>query len=248
VTITGGGGNDTLTTNNGAHTFNLTGHNAGNFANITFSGIQSLVGGTGRDAFRFTNNSAVLDGTINGGGGDFLDYSGYTIPVTVNLATGAATGVDGGKAGGISNIQNVIGGAGNDTLSGDAQGNILIGGGASNVINGGAGASILMAGSGTATVNGGSGNDILIGGTTSFDTSYSTLDSLLAEWQSNKAYAQRVSDLKHGGGLNGTNTLVLNTTVHGGGADTLVGKGPNDWFFEFANDTILGFVSGEQIN
>jgi hypothetical protein len=54
--------------------------------------------------------------------------------------------------------------------------------------------------------------------------------------------------LKHGGGLNGTNTLVVNTTVHGGGADTLVGKGANDWFFEFAGDTILGFVPGEQIN
>jgi hypothetical protein len=249
VTITGGGGADTLLTNNGAHIINITGHNAGNFANITFSGIESLVGGTGLNAFRFTNNSAVLDGTINGGGsGDFLDYSGYTIPVTVNLATGSATGVDGGKAGGILNIQNVIGGAGNDTLTGDAQGNILIGGSASNVIDGGSGASILMAGSGTATVNGGSGNDILIGGTTSFDSSYSALDSLLAEWQSNKTYSQRISDLKHGGGLNGTNTLVLNTTVLGGGADTLVGKGPNDWFFEFANDTILGFVPGEQIN
>jgi Ca2+-binding RTX toxin-like protein len=116
------------------------------------------------------------------------------------------------------------------------------------VINGGTAASILMAGSGTATVNGGSGNDILIGGTSSFDSSYSALDSLLAEWQSSKSYSQRISDLKNGGGLNGTNTLVANTTVHGGGADTLVGKGPNDWFFEFANDTILGFVPGEQIN
>jgi hypothetical protein len=249
VTITGGGGLDTLKTNNGAHTINLTGHNAGNFDNITFTGFQNLVGGTGRDAFRFTNNSAVLDGTINGGGGgDFLDYSGYTIPVFVNLATGSATGVDGGKAGGVINIQNVIGGAGNNTLTGDAQGNILIGGGASNVIDGGTAASILMAGSGTATVDGGSGNDILIGGTTSFDASYSALDSLLAEWQSNKSYAQRISDLKHGGGLNGTNTLAVNTTVHGGGADTLVGRGPNDWFFAFANDTILGFVPGEQIN
>jgi Ca2+-binding RTX toxin-like protein len=155
--------------------------------------------------------------------------------------------VDGGKAGGISNIQNVIGGAGNDTLTGDAQGNILIGGAGTNVINGGIGASILMAGSGTATVNGGSGNDILIGGTTAFDANYAALNSLLAEWQSSKTYAQRISDLKNGGGLNGTNRLVLNTTVHGGGADILKGKGPNDWFFEFPGDTILGFVPGEQI-
>jgi hypothetical protein len=249
VTLTGGGGNDTLQTNNGAHVFNLTGHNAGSFSGITFSGFQNLVGGTGRDAFRFTNNSAVLDGTINGGGGgDFLDYSGYTIPVTVNLTTGSATAVDAGNAGGIRNIQNVIGGAGNDTLSGDAQGNILIGGAGSNLINGGIGASILMAGSGTATVNGRSGNDILIGGTTVFDSNYAALDSLLAEWQSSKTYVQRISDLKNGGGLNGTNKLVVNTTVLRGGADILEGKGPNDWYFELSGDTILGFIPGEQIN
>ena len=61
-------------------------------------------------------------------------------------------------------------------------------------------------------------------------------------------YAQRISDLKNGGGFNGTNRLVVNTTVLGGGADTLKGKGPHDWFFEFPGDTILGFVPGEQIN
>jgi hypothetical protein len=83
---------------------------------------------------------------------------------------------------------------------------------------------------------------------TTFDTNYAALDSLLAEWQSSKTYTQRISDLKHGGGLNGNNTLVVNTTVLGGGADTLKGKGPHDWFFEFRGDTILGFVPGEQIN
>ena len=48
--------------------------------------------------------------------------------------------------------------------------------------------------------------------------------------------------------LNGNNTLVVNTTVRGGGTDILKGKGPNDWFFEFPGDTLLGFVPGEQIN
>ena len=51
-----------------------------------------------------------------------------------------------------------------------------------------------------------------------------------------------------GGGLNGSNTLVVNTTVRGGGTDILKGKGPNDWFVEFPGDTLLGFVPGEQIN
>jgi hypothetical protein len=63
-----------------------------------------------------------------------------------------------------------------------------------------------------------------------------------------KPYAQRIGDLKNGGGLNGKNTLVVNTTVHGGGADTLKGKGPKDWFFEFPGDTSLDSSPGEQIN
>src|SRR5262249_61759928 len=107
-----------------------------------------------------------------------------------------------------------------------------------------------MPGSGTGTVDVGSGNDILIGGTTAFDSNYAALDSILAEWQSNKSYSQRISDLKGttSGGLNDSNKLIINTSVFGGGADTLVGKGPNDWYLEFANDTILGHLSGEQIN
>jgi hypothetical protein len=42
VTLTGGGSNDTLQTNNGAHTFNFTGHNAGNFSVITDPGAEGL--------------------------------------------------------------------------------------------------------------------------------------------------------------------------------------------------------------
>ena len=60
------------------------------------------------------------------------------------------------------------------------------------------------------------------------------------------------SYFKNGGGLNGTNKLVLNTTVldHSGAPDTLTGGAGLDWFFQFAADTITDRNNGgaEQVN
>ncbi len=108
--------------------WNLTGLNSGTvtvegFRGITFSGIEHLIGGEGEDTFAFVDGVSFA-GTIDGGAGtDTLDYSAYTTGVTVNLAGGTATG-----ATGINSIQDVIGGSGNDTLTGDAIANILVGG------------------------------------------------------------------------------------------------------------------------
>ncbi len=105
-----------------ATTWNLTGPNAGTvtlegFEDITFSNIDSLVGADGEDTFVFVDGVSFA-GTIDGGGGtNTLDYSACTTGVTVNLG-----------ATGITNIQDVIGGSGNDTLTGNANANVLVGG------------------------------------------------------------------------------------------------------------------------
>ena len=70
-------------------------------------GIENLKGGSASDVFQFQNGKGVTGSINGGGGGDWLDFSAYTTPVIVNLGTGQATG----EAGGISNIQNVHGGA-----------------------------------------------------------------------------------------------------------------------------------------
>lgn len=116
---------------------------------------------------------------------------------------------------------------------GNALGNILIGGSATNVITGGSGRSLLIGGTGSATIKGGPADDLLIAGTTSFDSNHAAPMSILAEWQrTDKTYAQRIADLKHGGGLNGTTKLIWGTTVHDDdGADTLTGGPGLDWFF-----------------
>jgi hypothetical protein len=252
----GGTGANTLICPNTTNTWSITGADAGNINGaVNFTGIGNLVGDTGVDTFRFTAAASQV-ANINGGGaplgqGNWLDYTLYPLAVTVNLATGKATGVTGT----VSNIQDVFGGNHGATLIGDSQGNILIGGAGADTIFGGTGASLLIAGAGNDTVTGGSGGDILIGGFTVYDQAHNeaALMSILDEWQSGKSYAQRVSDLKFGGGLNGSNTLVFGKTViDDGGSDSLTGgshiAGALDWFFAGVHDTIHHYESGEQIN
>jgi Ca2+-binding RTX toxin-like protein len=176
-----------------------------------------------------------------------LDYTLYPLAVTVNLATGKATGVTGF----VSNIQDVFGGNNGATLIGDSQGNILIGGAGADTILGGTGLSLLIGGGGNDTVTGGSGGDILIGGFTVYDQTHNetALMSILAEWQSGKPYATRIFDLK----FVGPYVLRLGTTVvDDGGSDSLTGgshiPGALDWFFAGIHDTIHNYESGEQIN
>jgi Ca2+-binding RTX toxin-like protein len=242
----GGTGTNTLVGPNVNNTWNVTGANAGSFGKVSFTKVGNLVGGTGVDTFKFSPAGSIV--SLNGGGGgDWLDYSALSSlsPVTVNLTTGSATRVGGGVAGAVSNIQNVIGGAGDDSLTGNTLGNILIGGAGNDLLIGGSGRSILIGGLGSDTLIGGSGDDILIGGRTS-GLNNAALQSILAEWQSGNSYATRIKHLKNGGGLNGINRLRLNVTVldDAGALDTLTGGPGLDWFFQFPGDKITDLNNG----
>jgi hypothetical protein len=104
VTIHGGSGINTLVGGNVSNLWNITSTNAGNVGSVAFTSIQNLVGGSGPDTFKFSNQAGVT-GNIDGGGGiNTLDYSLYTTPVFVNFATHKATGIGGF----FFNIQNVI--------------------------------------------------------------------------------------------------------------------------------------------
>ncbi len=66
-------------------------------------GGDTLAGGAGDDTYVLTSAATVTITEASGGGSDTLDYSGYTSSVTVDLGTGAATGI----ASGFSNVENV---------------------------------------------------------------------------------------------------------------------------------------------
>ena len=126
--LSGGAAGDMLTGNTAANQLEGRG---GNDTLVGGAGADWLIGGAGNDR---------LDG---GAGPDAVVYQG-AVGVAVNLATGIATGGQGTDT--LIAIEHVYGGAGNDTLTGNA---------AWNTLNGGAGNDRLY---------GGVGNDRLVGG------------------------------------------------------------------------------------
>ncbi|MBL6965974.1 MAG: hypothetical protein ISR60_05415, partial [Anaerolineales bacterium] len=135
----------------------------GNLTVYTGSSVEKIIGGSGDDTIIFSVDGVQLaggTGTIDGGPGqNTLDYSAYTTPVVVDLTAGTGTG-----AAGIKNIQHILGGSGDDTLSGDSADNHLNGQDGADILNGGDGADTLQGGSGNDMINGSAGDDILDGG------------------------------------------------------------------------------------
>lgn len=119
ATINGGTGTNTLSGPNLTSTWNVSSPNAGTVGRVGFSGFQNLVGGSGKDTFKFSGSGSISGTIVGGGGTNTLDYSGLTGPVTVNLQTLSAPLVDGGAAGGFTNIQAFTGSKSSaDTLIG----------------------------------------------------------------------------------------------------------------------------------
>jgi Ca2+-binding RTX toxin-like protein len=247
TTIDGGTGNDTVEANDMPNTWQLTGPGSGSVNAVTFSNIESVIGGLNTDDFVF-HPGASISGLVNGNRGvNTVDYSAFTTGVVVNLGLSATHGWGSATdAGGIAYIQNVTGGSGNDILVGDANANVLNGGGGRNLIIGGAGAD---------TVIGGSGDDLLIAGYTSYDLNAAALQAILTEWQrTDESYAARVANLRSGVGA-GSYRLVLNTPAAAGtvfddgAADVLTGNAGMDWFWaNLPQDTITDRAPGELVN
>jgi Ca2+-binding RTX toxin-like protein len=108
-----------------------------------------------------------------------VDYSASTAGININLTTG--TGSVGGDAEGdiLSGIENAIGSAFNDTISGGTGNiaNVIDGGEGNDTLNGGAGNDTLTGGAGDDIVIGGAGTDILTGGDGADTASYATRGS-----------------------------------------------------------------------
>ena len=133
----GGGGTDTLYGEEGDDTLK------GEAANDTLYGGEGddvLTGGAGADALH------------GGAGRDTLSYEGSSAGVTVDLSTGTA---DGGDARGdtFSGMEDIIGTAREDRLTGDGNANRLYGGAGRDWLTGGAGADWLYGGAGTDYLN-----------------------------------------------------------------------------------------------
>ncbi|HEY4316128.1 MAG TPA: calcium-binding protein, partial [Herbaspirillum sp.] len=130
----GGGGSHNLVSyenSTAAVTVNLKNGQGSNndAANDTYTNIQDATGGGGGDTFVGSTSANKFDG---GAGSDTVDYSSATTAVTVNLSDSTIVASGDALAAGDTyfNMENIIGGGGNDILTGSAGGNSTFTGGA----------------------------------------------------------------------------------------------------------------------
>ena len=231
----------------------------GNLANNLLSGSggnDTLIGGYGSD---------TLDG---GTGNNTASYEDAIFAIKADLTAGIGTG-DRADGDVYINIQNLIGGTGNDTLIGDANANQLSGGDGNDQLQGMGGGDTLDGGNGTDTVSyaylttgvsvnlttqsgpigdtlisienvtGGSGNDTLIG--------VAGVANVIDGGAGNDSIEGLGGDVTHGDTLLGG---AGNDTLKGiGGLDSLVGGADNDTLVEMiGNNTLDGGLGTDTVS
>jgi hypothetical protein len=143
--IDGGAGTDTVIGDNAVRTFTITAPNAGNISNVLtagFVGIENLTGGTQNDTFQFATGG-TLSGNINAGNGadDLIaDDAGRTFVVTAQ-GSGTLAGLLGGT---FQLVNNLIGGAGNDTFQFNVANGLAQSGGVGGNVDGKGGSDTLI--------------------------------------------------------------------------------------------------------
>ena len=128
-------GDDRLT---GDSNDNILDGGAGNDALRGGGGNDTLIGGDGDDVLAGGGGQDTLDG---GDGIDTADHSDIGVAVNVDLSAGTAD--YGMVSETLTSIENVIGTAQDDTLTGDDQDNLIAGGDGADTINGGDGDDVL---------------------------------------------------------------------------------------------------------
>jgi Ca2+-binding RTX toxin-like protein len=135
------------------------------------SGDDHLVGGAGDD----TLNGGPGDDTLDGGygsdvlsgnaGTDTVDYSSRTADLIVTMGDGLANDGELGENDNVkADVENILGGSGDDRLTGSSGANTIDGGPGDDTLSGGAGNDTFPQGSaddGADTINGGTGTDVV---------------------------------------------------------------------------------------
>jgi uncharacterized delta-60 repeat protein len=152
--VNGGGGNDRLEGNAGNDAI------YGDGGPFISNGTDALFGGSGDDVLDGGFGNDYMEG---GDGNDTVTYESRTNPVTVGLGTSADDGEAGEGDNARDDIENIIGGAGNDDLRGSASVNKIYGLGGNDLIYLHGGNDYAEGGSGNDTIYGEGGNDSLYG-------------------------------------------------------------------------------------
>ena len=166
-TLNGGPGSDTLS--GGAGADSLAGEGEDD-ALRGDDGADRLSGGDGADGLSGGIDDDVLSGGAGGDdlsgddGWDTVDYTGRPEALTIDIDDQADDGAAGEGDNVRATVEAVIGGAGNDRITGSAASDYLYGEGGNDRLDGGAASDRLYGGAGKDTVIGGAGPDSLDGG------------------------------------------------------------------------------------
>jgi len=254
-TITGVGSDNTITGPDSDTTWTIT-TDAGTVASHTFTSIQNLQGGSGDDDFVFATGGS-MSGTIDGGPGtNTLDYSAYVTDLNVSIAL-------------LNNIESIIGGQADNTLTGTNSNNTWrITGQNAGVVND-------FTFTGFENLTGGTGNDTFIfssnglvsgvinggaSGTNTLNYGYISDDVTVNLLTGNATKTRKVKNIANivsgravnylTGSVTNDDTFTLSTSavsgyIHAGGGNNYI-QGPNadmSWTITERNGGTVGSLS-----
>jgi Ca2+-binding RTX toxin-like protein len=214
-------------------------------------GTDTLTAGGGRDTLIGGAGADSLDG---GSGRDTADYSTSGGAVTVDLAAGSGAGGD-AEGDTFVAIENVVGSAFGDRLTGDARDNVLEGRDGADVLIGGAGADSLDGGANTDTADYSASPaavtvNLMTGAHVGGDAAGDTLTAV--ENVSGSAFGDSLTGDSGGNrlhGRGGNDTLIglggNDTLIGGGSSDSLDGSGGNDTLVGGSLDDSLRGADGD---
>ncbi|MBU6371092.1 MAG: polysaccharide deacetylase family protein [Alphaproteobacteria bacterium] len=218
-----GDGADTMDGGAGIDTLIVSGTAASDTLNVIYAGgvLTTLEGGT-------LTGIEIVTADL-GAGANTITYAGTLVGVSVNLATGAASGFQS-----IANISNATGGSGDDQLTGTTAANTLTGGAGNDVLDGGGGVDTLIGGAGDDTYITDGGDTLTEGTGAGTDTVRSSVS-----WTLGANFENLV--LTGAANINGTGNGLNNVLTGNAGANVLTGGGGNDRIDGGAgNDTLNG--------
>jgi len=211
---------------------------------------ETLNGGTGNDGISGNAGTDTLNGGVGadnlsgGAGTDTITYSGRTEDLTITLDGVANDGAlcpgpvcEGDRAGGVTNdVENVTGGTGSDSITGNTAANVLRGG----------------SGSGNDTVDGGPEGDPLVADTLDGATPSGSGGIDTASYASRTGPITATLDGTDNDGATGTteNDILLNVVnlTGGTGNDVLTGESPDSINGIDGNNVISGGPGDDTLN
>ena len=246
-TIYGGSGNDSLNAGSGNDTIygedgndTINGQSGNNYL-FGGSGADTITGGSGND----TIAGGAGDDVINGGSGiDVIDLSGAASAVTIDFSSSYTISINDLNLGNdtVSNIEGVLGSAGDDSMTGGANADVFGGGLGDDTLDGGDGVDTLDFSQSTSAINFSIATNIGavvtvadgLGGTDSVTNFENVTGGSAADTFTGDDNANVIS------GNAGNDTLT-----DGGGQDTLYGGDGDDTFIiSGTNNTATESVYG----